>query len=72
LIDNKGVTKYTTTPEELDAASAARVTVDMRALRPQSVRELCKDRQIAVERGKNSFTIEVGPGDLRVVKIATH
>ena len=70
LINNKGVTKYTTTPEELNVAETAKVTVDMRALRATGVRELRKDRPIVVEQGKNSFSIEVGPGDICVVKIA--
>lgn len=71
LINNKGVTKYTTTPEELNAAEAAKVTVDTRALRVSGVRELRKNRPIVVERGKSAFSIEVGPGDICVVKIAT-
>jgi len=71
LINNKGVTKYTSTPEELDAAKTARVTVAMRALPVKSVHELRADKAIPLEQGKNVCTIEVGPGDIRILKIAT-
>jgi hypothetical protein len=71
LINNKGVTKYTTTPEKLDAAQTARVTVDLRALPVASLRELRKDEPVRLDRDKDGFTIQVGPGDIRIVKIAT-
>ncbi|MEN6549873.1 MAG: hypothetical protein ABFE07_27845, partial [Armatimonadia bacterium] len=71
LINNKGGTKYTTTPEELDPAATARVTVRMRALRASSVRELRQGTRIAVDAGRNAFTIDVGPGDVRVIHIVT-
>ncbi|MEN6645538.1 MAG: hypothetical protein ABFE08_24090 [Armatimonadia bacterium] len=71
LINNKGVTKYTTTPEELDPAATARVTVRMRALRASSVRELRQGTRIAVDARRNAFTIDVGPGDVRIIHIVT-
>ncbi|MDD4869024.1 MAG: hypothetical protein PHR77_00585 [Kiritimatiellae bacterium] len=69
LINNKGVTKYTTTPEEFDVAETASVTVNMRALRVTALRELRTGEQIVVDRNRNTFTIQVGPGDIRIVKI---
>jgi len=69
LINNKGVTKYTTTPESLDRAATAKVTVDLRALRPASVRELRKGTPLVFDREKNTVSIPVGPGDIRIVKI---
>ena len=71
LINNKGVTKYTTTPEEMDAAATARVTVKLGTLRASSVRELRQEQPVAVDKGRNAFTIEVAPGDSRVLKIVT-
>lgn len=69
LINNKGVTKYTNTPEELDPAATAKVTVDLRAIRAAGLRELRAEKDLVLEQGKNTFTIEVGPGDVRIVKI---
>jgi len=69
LINNNGVTKFTNTPEELDPAATAQVTVALRTLRASRVCELRQDRQIAVDEGTNAFRLEVGPGDIRVVKI---
>ncbi len=71
LVNNKGVTKFTTTAEELDEAETATVTVDLRRLRSTDLRELRADRPLALDGDKNSFTLRVGPGDIRIVKIAT-
>ena len=71
LINNKGVTKFTQTPEELDPSATAPVTIDLRALRVVASRELREDKDIAVLPGTNSLAIEVGPGDIRIVKITT-
>jgi len=71
LINNNGVTKYTDTPEEFDRAQTAKVTIDMRALRVAGVRELRAEKDLVVEQGTNALTIEVGPGDIRIVKIVT-
>jgi hypothetical protein len=72
LINNKGVTKYTTTPEKLDVAQTARVLVELRALPVASLRELLKDESVRLDRDRNAFPIQVGPGDIRIVKITTH
>ncbi len=72
LMNNRGVTKYTDTPEELNAAETAKVTVDLGALRVAGLRELRADKSLALKPGKNAFSIEVGPGDIRIVKITTH
>jgi hypothetical protein len=71
LINNRGVTKFTQTPETFDAGATARVTVDMRRLAVAGLRELRAEQPITPEQGKNAFTIDVGPGDIRVVKIVT-
>jgi len=71
LINNRGVTKFTKTPDELNPAETVRVTVDLRALPVARVRELLEDKDIAMTPGKNALTIEIGPGDVRVVQITT-
>lgn len=69
FINNKGVTKYALTPEELDPAATATVTVKLRALRASSVTELREDKPLTVDRGRNDFRLDVGPGDVRIIKI---
>lgn len=71
LINNKGVTKYTTTPAEFDPTQTARVAIDFRSLNVNEARELRGDTEIALERDKNAIVVEVGPGDVRVVKLTT-
>ena len=71
LINNKGVTKYTMTPEELDPAATATVTVKLRSLRASAVRELRADKPLTVDKGPNAFSLQVGPGDIRIVHIVT-
>ena len=69
LINNRGVTKFTKTPDELNPAETVQVTVDMRALRAAKVRELRENKDIVMLPGKNALTIKIGPGDIRVVQI---
>lgn len=69
LINNQGVTKFTQTPDELNPAETAQVTVDLRALRVKEVHELMTNGSATITQKKNTFTIQVGPGDVRVVKI---
>ena len=69
LINNKGVTKFTETAETLDPSATAAVTVSLRGLRVSGARELRGDVPIAIDRDRNAITVEVGPGDIRVVKI---
>lgn len=71
LINNRGVTKFTQTPEVLDPAHTAKVTVHLRRLSVASLRELRADQPLTLDNDKHAFTIDVGPGDVRVVKIAT-
>jgi hypothetical protein len=72
LINNNGVTKYTNTPEELDVAQTAKVTINLRAIEISGVRELRSEKEMVVGQGKNTLAIEVGPGDIRIVKIVTN
>ena len=69
LINNKGVIKFARTAEKLDPVAIAKVEVDMRNLHVAGVRELREEKDIAWDHDKNSFSINVGPGDIRIVKI---
>ncbi len=69
LINNKGVTKFTLTPEKVDDSETANVTIDMRALAVAKVQELRAGDELAWDRVKNSVSVNVGPGDIKVVKI---
>ncbi len=72
LINNKGVTKWTDTPEVLDPAAAARVTVTCAALGAVgAVTELRGETPIVYDQARRQFEVEVGPGDVRVVWIET-
>jgi len=71
LINNKGVIKFARTAEKLDPAATAKIEVDMRSLPVVGVRELCEEKDIAWDKSKNSFSINVGPGDIRIVGIKT-
>jgi hypothetical protein len=71
LINNRGVTKFTQTPETFDAAQTSKVTVELRRLKVTGLQELRTDRPVALDQANSAFTIDVGPGDIRVVKIAT-
>ncbi len=71
LINNKGVTKFTRTAEKLDPNATARVTIALRNLAVTGVRELRADKDLAWEKDQKTVTLDVGPGDIRVVKIST-
>ena len=65
--NNKGVTKFADTPERIDAAAAAQVTVDLRDLRPARVTELLSERMLEVKDGTFAFTVPAG--DLAVFEL---
>jgi hypothetical protein len=69
LINNNGVTKFTRTPETLDVAKTVKCIVNMRGLAAIEIRELLSGKKLVAEQGKNSFAIDVGSGDVRVMKI---
>jgi hypothetical protein len=71
LINNKGVIKFTTTAEKLDFAATVKVEVNMRNLSVADVRELREEKDVAWDHGRNSFSINVGPGDIKIILIAT-
>gem|GEM_PF-1482063 len=69
LINNKGVTKFTNKAQSLDVSKTAKVQVSLRKIRAETITELRRQEAIQVEHGSNSFTIEVPPGGIRVVRI---
>lgn len=69
LINNKGVTKFTRTPQKLDPAATAKVTISLRELVVTNVRELLENRGLDIDRAQGTVSLDVGPGDLRIVKI---
>ena len=54
LINNRGVTKFTKTPEELNPAETAHVTVDLRALPVAGVRELLRGQGYRHDAGQRT------------------
>ena len=54
---------------KLDPKKTARVEVLLRNIIPEKITELREDKKISWDNKENSFFIDVGPGDVRVVKI---
>ncbi len=69
LINNKGVTKFTRTAEKLDPAATAKVTIALRDLKVTGGSELLTDKAPAWDKTQKLVTIDVGPGDIRIVKL---
>ncbi len=69
LINNKGVTKFASTAEKLDPTAAAVVAINMRSLAVAKVQELRAGDELTWDRVKNTVSVNVGPGDIKVVKI---
>ncbi len=71
LINNRGVTKFTRTAQKLDPAATAKVTIALRDLAVKEARELLADKVLTCDRIAKSVTLDVGPGDIRIVKLIT-
>lgn len=71
LINNKGVYKWARTPQKLNPGERARVEIVLKEIKPTRIIELREDKKVSWDRKANSFFIEVGPGDVKVVKINT-
>lgn len=69
LINNKGVTKFTNKEQTLDMKKTAKVEVSLRNIKASAITELREQRMIPKDEKNNSFTMDVPPGDIRVVKI---
>jgi uncharacterized protein Smg (DUF494 family) len=69
LINNKGVTKFTNKEQVLDISKTAKVEVFLRDIKVSTIIELRNQRTLSTGSKNNSFTIEVPPGSIRVVRI---
>lgn len=70
LINNNGVIKFTNTKESFDITKTARVDVHLNKLNVTGITELREQKDITFDKIKNSFIAEVGPGDVKIFKIA--
>ena len=71
LINNKGVTKFTNREQILDMSKTAKVEVSLRDINAATITELREQKEIRKDDKNNSFTVDVPPGDIRVIKIKT-
>ncbi|OGV82986.1 MAG: hypothetical protein A3K19_32610 [Lentisphaerae bacterium RIFOXYB12_FULL_65_16] len=69
LINNRGVTKFTNREQVLDSSKTAKVEVCLRDIRVSKITELREQRTVPVDGKNHAFTIDVPPGDVRIVKI---
>ena len=66
LFNNKGVVKFFEEPEELDCAKTALVTVDLKNMSPDTVKDPYTS-EFFPKKGK--FALKVPPGGWRLVQI---
>ena len=69
LINNKGVTKFTNKKQVLDISKTAKVVVFLRDIKVSKITELLEQRAVPKNDKNKSFTVDVPPGDIRVIKI---
>jgi len=72
LINNKGVTKFTNKEQSLDMTKTAKVEVSLRNIKAAAITELREQKSIPKDDKNNSFSIEIPPGDVRVLKIKNY
>lgn len=72
LVNNKGVTKWTDTPETFDEQATAKVVVGCgKAGAVAKVTELRSGKDVPYDQAKKQFEAHVGPGDIKVFLITT-
>jgi hypothetical protein len=69
LINNNGVTKFTNKEQILDMSRTAKVEVFLRKIKAFSITELVAPGTVSKDDKTNSITINVPPGEIRVIKI---
>jgi len=69
LINNKGVTKFTNKAQVLDISKTAKVEVSLGYIKASKIIELREQRAVPINNNNKSFTIDVPPGEVKVVKI---
>lgn len=67
FFNNRGVTKFADTPQRIDSAADAEISVDLGGITGREIGELLDGKAIVPENGK--FTLSVPAGDLRIVEI---
>jgi len=70
LINNRGVTKYANAAQRLDPAQTARVEVFFKGIRPEGLVEVRSGTAIPYNQADNTFSVNVPPGGIRIVKIS--
>ena len=71
LINNKGVTKFTNKEQVLDLSKTAKIEVFLKDIKAATITELREQKDIRKDVKNNSFTVDVPPGDIRIIKIQT-
>jgi len=69
LINNKGIYKLPRKPQRLNPEETAKVEIVLKDIKSKEITELREDKKLSLNKERNSFFIEVGPGDIKVVKI---
>lgn len=69
LINNKGVTKFTNKEQVLDPSKTAEVKVWLKDMKVSAITELRENKKIERDEKINAFSINVPPGEVRIVKI---
>lgn len=69
LFNNEGVHKTAVTAEKLDHKETRTVTVSLKKLQVEKVKELRSGKEWKVDKKSNSFKVKIGPGDVAVIKI---
>jgi len=69
LINNKGVVKFTNKPQQLDESQTAIVTVKLKGTQATSVKDWRTEKVLSLGGDKSTFTVDVPPGDIRVVEV---
>ena len=69
LINNKGVTKFVDKIQSVAPSKTAKVEVFLKDLQSSGITELREQKVITLDEKRNSFTIEVPPGEVKVIKI---
>lgn len=67
LFNNKGIIKFTNTPEAFDFSKQATVTVNLKKLNPQNVKNLLSEETIPLKNGV--FHVSLDPGKFAIYEI---
>ncbi|MFA5330280.1 MAG: hypothetical protein WC384_20980 [Prolixibacteraceae bacterium] len=69
LINNNGVTKFTNKEQSFDMAKTAKVEVSLREIKTLKITELIGMTAVSKSLTSNSFTVDVPPGRVKIIKI---